>query len=94
MNQSEVERAVARATGESRRLIRRYGFSLAPEEAEPGTNPMLALDCPGCGAALNVNDIAHLPSELECARCDAVYPFSIDELYVVDSLQPALAACA
>jgi hypothetical protein len=94
MKQSEIERAVARATGESRRLIRRYGFSLVSEEAEPCLDPTLALDCPGCGAALNVDDVANDASELECARCDAVYTFAVDELYVADRPHSAFAGCA
>ncbi|HXY34307.1 MAG TPA: hypothetical protein VEI07_08775, partial [Planctomycetaceae bacterium] len=52
MNQSEVERAVARATGESRRFVKRFGFSLIPEEPNH-CQPVLAIDCPGCGAVLN-----------------------------------------
>jgi hypothetical protein len=94
MNQSEVERAVARATGESRRLIRRYGFSLVLDEPEPCADLTLALDCPGCGATLNVDDLSNLPSDLECARCDAVYSFAVDEIYVADRPHPALAGCA
>jgi hypothetical protein len=43
MNQSEIEQAVARATGESRRFINRYGFSLMPDEPDPSPNLALAL---------------------------------------------------
>ena len=57
MNQSEVERAVARATGESRRFIKHFGFSLITDEPEHCTNPALAIDCPGCGAAFNPDDV-------------------------------------
>jgi hypothetical protein len=88
MNQSEIERAVARATGESRRFIKRFGFSLVPDESERRGNPALAIDCPGCGAVLNLDAAANRP-ELECPRCDAVYPVAADELYVVDSPSPA-----
>ena len=50
MTQSELERAVCRATGESRQTIRRYGFGLVEEQAESLADPALVLDCPGCGA--------------------------------------------
>jgi hypothetical protein len=94
MNQSEVERAVARATGESRRFINRFGFSLLSEEPEHCVDPALAIDCPGCGAVFNLDDVANPRSELECPRCDAVYPIAADELYVADTPRAAPAACA
>jgi hypothetical protein len=90
MNQSEVERAVARATGESRRFIKRFGFSLTPEEPHHRADPALAIDCPGCGTVFDPVEVVNLFSELECPRCDAVYPVAAKELYVVES--PA--ACA
>jgi uncharacterized C2H2 Zn-finger protein len=94
MNQSEVERAVARATGESRRFIKRFGFSLIVDEPEHCCDAALAIDCPGCGAVFNLNDVANHLSELECPRCDAVYPVAADELYVMDSSRRGSAACA
>lgn len=94
MTRSEVEQAVARATGESRHLIRRYGFSIVPEEPKPLTEVLLVLDCPGCGARLDVHDVSNPLGELECPRCDAVYPFEVDELYVADGPQRLLTACA
>jgi hypothetical protein len=93
MNQSEVERAVARATGESRRFIKRFGFSLVVDEAEHGPDPALAIDCPGCGAALDPEHVFARVSEVECPRCDAVYPVAPDELYVVDSARSAEPSC-
>ncbi len=94
MNQSEIVRAVARATGESCRLIRRIGFSLVADEGEPDNNPALAIDCPGCGAVIHPPSTLHLATGLECRRCDAVYPVSVDELYVVDEPRRPLSACA
>jgi hypothetical protein len=85
MNQSEVERAVARATGESRRFVKRFGFSLLADAPECRTDPGPAIDCPGCGAVLNLHDVTNPGCELECHRCDAVYPIAADELYVVNS---------
>jgi hypothetical protein len=94
MTNSEIERAVARATGESRRVISRYGFSLVPDEHEPQTDVSLAVDCPGCGIRLDVADVSDPLTELECGRCDAVYRFAVDELYVADCSPQPLAACA
>jgi hypothetical protein len=92
MTRSELERAVSRATGDSRRTVRSYGFSLLPEEPEPSSDPLLLLDCPGCGTQL---EAASDPTGefIECHRCDAVYPFAVDELYVGNPPLP-LAACA
>ena len=94
MTHSEIEQAVARATGESRRVIRRYGFGIVPEEPELSIDPSLVFDCPGCGARLDVDNISDSPRELECPRCDAVYPVAVDELYVADEPQQVLVACA
>lgn len=91
MNQSELERAVARATGESRCFVKRFGFSLVDDEPKPGDELTLAIDCPGCGAVCDDVDLA---KGLECPRCDAVYPVSVDEFYVVDNSQQPLVACA
>jgi hypothetical protein len=82
MNQSEVERAVARATGESRRFVKQFGFSLV-EDLRADPDPALVVDCPGCGAVLNPDDAGNR-HELECPRCDAVYPVGAEELYVLD----------
>jgi hypothetical protein len=95
MTQSEVERAVCRATRESRETIRRYGFQLVAERSESLADPSLALDCPGCGARLNaVNRSMPAPQFIECPRCDAVYPFAVDEIYVSEGSGALLPACA
>ena len=93
MTQCELERAVCRATGESRQTIRRYGFRLVEEQVESLADPSLVLDCPGCGAPLGaVNpSTTHF---IECARCDAVYPFTVDEIYVSEVAGALLPACA
>jgi hypothetical protein len=94
MTNSEIEQAVARATGESRHVISRYGFSLVPDQCEHETDVSLALDCPGCGARLDVADVSQPLTEHECGRCDAVYPFTVNELYVADRTTQPLAVCA
>ncbi len=94
MNQSEIERAVARATGESRRFVKQFGFSLISGEPEPDNDPALAIDCPGCGAVFDPSNGLNLGRGLECPRCDAIYPVSLDEFYVVDGPRQPLVACA
>ncbi len=91
MNQSELERAVARATGESRGFVKQFGFIVVDDEPKPDDDPILAIDCPGCGAVCDGSDLA---TGLECPRCDAVYPVSVDELYVVENSPQPLVACA
>jgi hypothetical protein len=92
MTQNELNRAVARATGESRGTIRDLGFTLVTQEAEPATEPTLAVDCPGCGARLELDPSE--PGLVECLRCDAVYPYSDHEIYVTDISESLLAAYA
>ena len=95
MTRLDIEQAVARVTGESRRLIRRYGFSLLDAEPETSEEPLLVLDCPGCGAPLNAsNSSTELIESVECPRCDAVFPFAVEEVYVADGSNVPLAACA
>src|SRR5580658_2205205 len=91
MIRSEIERAVSRATGESRRTIRAYGFSLLTEEPESFYDPLLVLDCPGCGVPLDAaNFSTGVLKFVECPRCDAVYPFADDEIYVANGPKTAL----
>ena len=94
MTQNELNRAVARATGESRGTIRGLGFTLVTQEAEPATEPTLAVDCPGCGARLEVHSCEPNRGEVECPCCDAVYPYTDEEIYVSDTADSLLAACA
>jgi hypothetical protein len=94
MTQNELNRAVARATGESHGTIRDLGFTLVTEETEPATEPTLAVDCPGCGARLEVHSCDPRRGQVECPRCDAVYPYSVQEIYVSDTPGTPLAACA
>ena len=95
MTRTEVERALVRATGETRATIRRYGFALVPEEPDLPTDPSLVVDCPGCGAPLDAASVSTgVFKFIECRRCDAVYPFAVDEIYVADDSHGAHAACA
>jgi hypothetical protein len=93
MTRSELERAVARATGDSRHTIARQGFSLlAPL---PDEDPRYCLDCPGCGAeiVLASGGALRLPEFAECARCDVAYPYQPHEIYD-DTDLILLAECA
>ncbi len=95
MTRTEIERAVVRATGETRATIRRYGFALVPEEPDLPTDPTLVLDCPGCGARLDPTSASTgVFKFIECRHCDAVYPFAVDEIYVADGSNAGRAACA
>lgn len=96
MKNSNLERAIARATGESRRTIRHYGFSIVPDEPpKPEVVLHLSLECPGCGGAVALScDNAAWPEFAECSRCDAAYPYAPQELYLAEAPEEELAACA
>ena len=95
MTPSEIERAVASATGESRHTIRSYGFSLLPEQPESEDDPLLPFDCPGCGATLDAAGGGNAPSSfVECPRCDALYPVALDEVLTAAVSSEPLVRCA
>jgi hypothetical protein len=94
MSQAEIERAVCRATGESRHLVRSYGFSFVSEKSQLIGDPTLALDCPGCGMPLDASaQSTGLFKFIECPRCDAVFPCAVDEIYVVEGPTTELPVC-
>ncbi len=85
MKQSEIDRRVARATGESRRTIAHYGFQL--DRPVAAIEPCIGVNCPGCGQLVSLDqDQPFEPQqEAECLRCDAYYPVATDELFLTDS---------
>ncbi len=81
MTQSQLDRAVAAATGESLRTIHALGFG-RPAELEP-EDLALRVDCPFCGAAVPA-PAPHAADALafaECARCDVAFDCPDDEVY-------------
>jgi hypothetical protein len=84
MTQSQLDRAVARATGEPLRLIRGRGFGPAPRrptDLEP-EDPTLCVECPFCGRPVPYPGMAGgSPAPAECDRCDVVFDFAADEVY-------------
>lgn len=85
MNQSTIDRSVARATGESRRTISRLGFSLLGEPDQSSDDVAIACECGGCGHVIPIRpkQLCYSEPEAECVRCDALYPVTPDELFAV-----------
>lgn len=84
MKQSEIDRRVARATGESRKTIAHYGFQL--DQPITAVEPCIGLNCPGCGQLVSLNQDQSFESrqEAECLRCDAYYPVENSELFLTE----------
>jgi len=85
MTQSQLDGAVALATGESLRHVHRLGFSLLtrdPGDLEP-EDLRLALDCPFCGTAVPYPGVAGdgTPALGDCPRCDVYFDFDPAEVY-------------
>ena len=97
MTQTLLNRSVARATGESRRTIARYGFSLLDDDSQPTPDDVsIVLECGGCGRIVPLAHRQYHASqpEAECSHCDAVYPVTTDELFAMDASVDQLARCA
>ena len=84
---TQLERTVARQTGESPRTIRGLGFTLRtgpPGDLEP-EDLRLMLDCPFCDRAVPYPGRAGdgSPALAECPgpRCDVYFEFDPDEVY-------------
>jgi hypothetical protein len=85
MIQSQLDRAVAGATGESLRTIRALGFTILArgEFGREAEDLGLRVDCPFCGDAVPYPGRARdrTPALAECPRCDLDFDFAIEEVY-------------
>jgi hypothetical protein len=92
MTQAQLDRSVARRTGESVRTVARLGFSALPDDRPAGPDPealFLVIDCPHCRRP------APFPGQLadgscplaECAACDALFAFDVLDVRVTASLR-------
>jgi hypothetical protein len=72
MTQAQLDRAVARSTGEPLRLIRGLGFGLAPRRpTRPGAEDLaLCVACPSCGRRLPYPGVS---APGECGHCDVYF---------------------
>ncbi len=91
MTQAQLDRHVARSTGESPRTVRRLGFSAlhdGPAESHPGAL-YLVVDCPRCGGRAPYPDrLAGGPQPpAECPGCEAPFGFDLLDVYVATSLR-------
>lgn len=88
MRSLSLIRSIARSTGESCRTIRHRGFSKVRRRSHCHQTLVLTvgLICPGCGTSLPL--LQHpgdaLPELVECLRCDAFYPYDVEELQVLE----------
>jgi hypothetical protein len=94
MTQSQLDCAVADATGESVHTIAVLGFSIACRNArdlEP-EDVQLILDCPFCGHVVQYPGCSpdDSPQLAECLACDVYFDWSVEEIYTAERRQ----ACA
>ena len=89
MTRTQLERAVAGATGESLRTVRGLGFGLlAQHPADPRADElMLALDCPFCRhPVVLATGPGDEPGLAGCDSCDVEFDFDASEIYVAAGL--------
>ena len=84
MTKGQLVRAVAGATGESARTIRRRGFGvLTPRPKDAPSELRLALDCPFCGRRVPYPGGSDALGE--CPRCDVYFDVDPGEVYLTGS---------
>ncbi len=95
MTQAQLDRTVARRTGESLRTIRHLGFHAQggpPEDLEP-EDLHLAVDCPFCGGSTRLpSGPGGLPAPAECDRCDVFFDYDPAEVYAAGPAMTGSAA--
>jgi hypothetical protein len=91
MTQPQLDRSVARTTGESPRPVRRLGLSALPDgTARPHPEALyLVIDSPCC------NERSPFPGQradgtcppAECRRCEARFAFDLLDVYIAASVR-------
>ena len=85
MTQSQLDRSVARTTGESLRTVRSLGFHI---QAGPSLDPepedlYLAVACPRCGVSRPLPCDRRGPAAMgECVPCDLLFDYRPGEVRV------------
>ncbi len=91
MTQAQLDRTVARRTGESLATIRHLGFHAQggpPADLEP-EDLHLAVDCPFCGGSSPLpSGSGGLPALGECDRCDVFFDYAPAEVYAAGPAMP------
>jgi hypothetical protein len=85
MTRTQLERAVAGATGEPLRTVRRRGFGLLAEApSDPRADELvLAVDCPFCRHPVVLQaGPGDEPGLGGCDHCDVEFDFDASEIYV------------
>jgi hypothetical protein len=91
MTQAQLDRSVARRTGESVRTVHRLGFSALPGgPADHGPDALyLVIDCPRCRQAAlypgQRRDGTCRPAH--CPSCESPFAFDLLDVYVAASLR-------
>jgi len=84
MTRSQLDRTVARRTGEPLAVIRRLGFqarSGRPDDLE-SEDLHLAVDCPFCGGGVTLPPSpAGPPALADCGGCDVEFEFAAADVY-------------
>jgi hypothetical protein len=96
MTHAQLIRAVAGATGESPRTLRRLGFTASrrrPVALEP-EDLRLAVDCPFCGRPTGLAAGPDgLPASAECGRCDVAFDYPAADVYPASARALAAGRC-
>jgi len=84
VTQSQLDRTVARRTGEPLAVIRRLGFQARPGRPDDleAEDLQLAVDCPFCGGCVALPAGPGGPPPLaECGSCDVEFAFAAADVY-------------
>ena len=98
MTQLQLDRTVARRTGESLTTVRRLGFHLRVVEPAdlPAGELRLVVDCPSCRQPVPypgyTRDGSPVLAECADARCDLLFDFDPALVYAAEPVGPRLAS--